>query len=244
MGFATKSRLRPRGCPPCKTCTHVSYQQISILTLNFNTSFVGHLTNVATLEYFTLTVFFSIFVERCSRVWLGCIARYTWLAVFDENTRFSGHDMLFSWIPRKLSCPWYRCCLVDSGGNLLNVALSISVFLLSPFLLCLVSVSVLGTIQRRLACPCASVDTHQSRSVVKFHVAQFQRCCVSFFLCFHSKGGYLCTLVASYGHVSLIIDQPDWQRCQSLFVALLWSGRGITGESLRDLKTDIEHIVI
>ena len=39
---------------------------------------------------------------------------------FDENTRFSGHGMLFSWIPRKLSCPWYRCCLVDSGGRLLN----------------------------------------------------------------------------------------------------------------------------
>ena len=30
----------------------------------------------------------------------------------------------------------------------------------------------------------------------------------------------------------------------SLLVALLCSGRGITGESLRDLKTDIEHIVI
>ena len=27
-------------------------------------------------------------------------------------------------------------------------------------------------------------------------------------------------------------------------MALLWSGRGITGESLRDLKTDIEHIDI
>ena len=49
--------LPPRG-PPCKTCTHVSHQEISILTLNFNTSFVGNLTNVATLEYFTLTMFF------------------------------------------------------------------------------------------------------------------------------------------------------------------------------------------
>ena len=29
----------------------------------------------------------------------------------------------------------------------------------------------------------------------------------------------------------------------NLFVALLWSGRGVTGESLRDLKTDIKHIV-
>ena len=54
----------------CKTCTHVSYQQISILTLNFNTSFGGILTNVATLEYFTLTVFCIVFVERC----FSCLA--------------------------------------------------------------------------------------------------------------------------------------------------------------------------
>ena len=27
--------------PACKTCTHVSYQQISILTLNFNTFLLG-----------------------------------------------------------------------------------------------------------------------------------------------------------------------------------------------------------
>ena len=108
----------------CKTCTHVSYQQISILTLNFNMSFVGHLTNVATLEYFTLTVFFSVFVERCSRVWFGCIERYTWLAVFTRTSVFPGHGMLFSWIPRKFSCPWYRCCLIDSGGILLNTWLT------------------------------------------------------------------------------------------------------------------------
>ena len=54
----------------CKTCTHVSYQQISILTLNFNTSFVGNLTNVASFEYFTLTVFSFVFVERC----FSCLA--------------------------------------------------------------------------------------------------------------------------------------------------------------------------
>ena len=186
---------------------HASCQQISILT------FVGHLTKVATLEYFTLTVFFSVFVERCSRVWLECIERYTWLAVFDENARFAGHGMLFSWIPRKLSCPWYCCSLVDTGWTSAeHVALSISVFLLSPFLLCLVSVSVFGTIQRRSACPCASVDTHQSRSAVRFCVARFQRC-ASFFSV-SSQGRYLCTFVASYGHVSLIIDQLDWQRCR------------------------------
>ena len=102
----------------CKTCRHV---QISILTLNFNTSFVGNLTNVATLEYFTLTVFFFVFVERC-------IECYTWVAVFDENTRFSGHGMLFSWIPRRLSCPWYCCCLVDSAGHLLNTWLGASLY--------------------------------------------------------------------------------------------------------------------
>ena len=123
-----------------------------------------------------------------------------------------------------------------------HVALSISAYLLSLSLLCLVSVSVFGTIQRRLACPCASVDTHQSRSVVRFHVAQFQRCDASFSL-FPLKVGYLCILVASYGHVSLITDQLNWQRCRSPFVALLWSGRGITGE-LRFLITDIEQIVI
>ena len=68
------SQLRgaPHGAPvpACKTCTHVSCQQISILTLNFNTSFVGNLTNVASLEYFTLTVFSFVFVERC----FSCLA--------------------------------------------------------------------------------------------------------------------------------------------------------------------------
>ena len=119
-----------------------------------------------------------------------------------------------------------------------HVALSISAYLLSLSLLCLVSVNFFGTIQRRLACPCASFDTHQSRSVVKFHVAQFQRCDASFPL-FPLKGVYLCILLGSYGHVSLITDQLDWQRCRSP----LLRGRGITGE-LRFLKTDIEQIVI
>ena len=127
---------------------------------------------------------------------------------------FSGHGMLFSWIPRRLSCPWYLLLSGRQRTSAEHVALSIFVFLLSPFLLCLVSVSVFGTIQRRLACPCASVDTHQSRSAVKFYVAQFQRCDASFSL-FPLKGGCLCILVVSYGHVSLITDQLDWQRCRS-----------------------------
>ena len=79
----------------CKTCTLVSYQQISILTLNFNPSFVEHLTNVVTLEYFTLTVLFSVFVERCSRVWLGCIERYTWVAFLTRTHVFSWSRYVF-----------------------------------------------------------------------------------------------------------------------------------------------------
>ena len=35
------------------------------------------------------------------------------------------------------------------------------------------------------------------------------------FPCFLSREGILCILVASYGHVSLITDQLDWQRCRS-----------------------------
>ena len=42
------------------------------------------------------------------------------------------------------------------------------------FLLCM-SQSVFGTVQRRLACPCAGVDTHQVRGVVKVCVAHFPR---------------------------------------------------------------------
>ena len=58
--------------------------------------FFGHLASVATLEYFTLTVFFSVFVERCSRVWFGCIERYTWLAVLTRTHVFPGHGMYSS----------------------------------------------------------------------------------------------------------------------------------------------------
>ena len=75
-----------------------------------------------------------------------------------------------------------------------------------------VSQSVFGTIQRRLACRCADVDTRQSRSAVKFCVAQFLRFCVSSSFS-PLKGGH-------------------------------FAGRGITGESLRNLKIVIEHIVI
>ena len=76
--------------------SYESVMNTRLLSANFNTSFVGHLTNVATLDYFTLTVFFSVFVERCSRVWLGCIERYTWLAVLTRTHVFLGHGMFSS----------------------------------------------------------------------------------------------------------------------------------------------------
>ena len=62
------------------------------------------------------------------------------------------------------------------------------------------------------------------------------------FPCFLSRGGYLCILVASYGHVSLITDQLDWHRCRS---PLLHCCGVVVGSlvSLRFLKTDIEHVV-
>ena len=120
---------------------------------------------------------------------LGCIERYTWMAVFDENTRFCWSRYVVLLDPAKTLV---SLVLLLSGRqrwtSAEHVALGISVSLLSLFLLCLVSVSVFGTIQRRLACPSASVDTHQSRSVVKFHVAQFQRCGACF-PCFLSREG-------------------------------------------------------
>ena len=63
------------------------------------------------------------------------------------------------------------------------------------------------------------------------------------FSLFPLKGGYSCILVASYGHVSLIIDQLDLQRCRSPLLHFC----GVVVGSLvnpRVLKTDIEHIVI
>ena len=78
------------------------------------------------------------------------------------------------------------------------MAPSISVILYS-FLLC-VSQSVFGTIQRRLVCACAGVDTHQSRSVVKFCVAQFLRFLCAFFLSPLKGGISFCIVVASCGH--------------------------------------------
>ena len=105
------------------------------------------------------------------------------------------------------------------------------------------SQSVFGTIQRGLACPWRSVDTHQSRSAEKFCVALFLR-----ILCVFSfsplKGRISFCVVASYGHVSLIVESARLAELSDLLGTLLWSGREITGESLRNLKIVIEHVVI
>ena len=56
-------------------------------------------------------------------------------------------------------------------------------------------------------------DTHQSRSVVEFSVAQSLRILVCLFP-FSFQGRAFCIVGASYGHVSLIVDQLDWQCCR------------------------------
>ena len=126
----------------------------------------------------TLTVFFSVFVDV--------------VGSFDENTRFSWSRCVgFFRIPRKLSCPWYRCQCFWNDTEKISMSLR-------------------------------SVDAHQSRSVVQFYVAQSHRCCVSLSFV-SSQGRVFCILVASYGHVSLIVGQLDWQRCRSPFVESLVS---------------------
>ena len=184
-------------------------------------------------------------LNAVSRVWLGCIERYTWLAVFCTRTHvFLVTVCCSAWIPRKLSCPWYCCCLVDSGWTSAeHVALSICcVFRCLLFYPGFVSVNVFGTIRRRLACACASVDIHQSRSVVKF-----QCCTVSAMWCvFFSVSSQGRVFVHSCSQLQTCHAHHSSARLATLwisFVALLWSGRGITGE-LRVLKTDIEQIVI
>ena len=77
--------------------------------------------------------FSSSLLNAVSRVWLGCVERYTWLAVFDENTLFwSRYVVLLD--PAKTLVSFV---LLLSGRqrwtSAEHVALSISVFMLSPF---------------------------------------------------------------------------------------------------------------
>ena len=69
-----------------------------------------------------------------------------------------------------------------------HVALSISVSLSPSYSACLSQCFWNDT--EKMSMSCASVDTRQSRSVVKFYVAQSQLCCVSFSF-FLSREGIL-----------------------------------------------------
>ena len=73
-------------------------------------------------------------MNAVSRVWLGCIERYTWVAVFDENTGFFWSRYVVLLDPTKTLV---SLVLLLSGrqrwASAEHVALSISVFLLSPF---------------------------------------------------------------------------------------------------------------
>ena len=112
---------------------HKSYQQISILSLNFNTSFIGKMAKVATLEYFTLTVFSFVFVERCFSCGLGA-------SNVTRGWQFLTRTHVFFWsryvVLLDLAKTLVSLVLLLSGRqrwtSAEHVALSISVFLLSP----------------------------------------------------------------------------------------------------------------
>ena len=53
---------------------------------------------------------------------------------------------------------------------------------------------------------------------------------------FSSQGKAFCIVVASCRHVSLIVDQLDWQCCRTPLLHCCGVVFGITGESLRNLK--------
>ena len=162
---------------------------------------------------------------------------------FHENTRFLGHSIYSSGSCGNSHVLGVSAVWSTEPWNLVNMREHLNG---SDHLCIFVSFffdqSVFGTIQRRLACPYAKVDTHQSRRVVKFCVAQFLRCCVSF-SSFLSREGIL-HCCSSYGHVSLIVDQLDWQCCRSPLLHRCGVGLGMTGESVRNLKIFIEHIFI
>ena len=143
---------------------------MSILTFDFNTSLALYLTNVPTLGNFALILFFLCILIEASFSRLAWVRR-TFHVIddnFDEHTRFSGSRFLFLWILRKLSCLFLCPLIGQQRWNLVNMREHLND---SEHL----SQSVFGKIQRRSACPCAKVDTHQSRNVVKFCVVQFLR---------------------------------------------------------------------
>ena len=141
------------------------------------------------------SLFLRSWSEPRSHVWLGCNERFTWLTVLtrppvfrvtvfillDAETLVSLVSLLFG---------QQRWNLVDmreylNGSEHLCICVS--------FFTVLVSVSVWSdTGKISMALP-KNVDTHQSRWVVKFCVAQFLRFCVFFF--FPLKGEYFALLL-------------------------------------------------
>ena len=75
---------------------------------------------------------------------------------FDENTRFFWSRYVVLLDPAKTLV---SLVLLLSGRQRWTSVEHVALRFVVSFLLCLVSVSVFGTIQGRLACPCASVDT-------------------------------------------------------------------------------------
>ena len=83
----------------CKTLTHVFFQRLSILTVDFKTSHAVSLTEVSTLESFTLILFFPGFGRNLDLT-SGLVQRTLHVAhSCDEHTCF----------------PWSFCCLVNSA---------------------------------------------------------------------------------------------------------------------------------
>ena len=135
-----------------------------------------YLTNVPTFENSALILFLSVFGrEPRSHVWLGCDERFTWVDSFDENTGFAE-------TPGSMVSPLFG----QQRQNLVNMRehLNGSEHLCIFFFFLKKNFARLNQRLERytegLACPYANVDAHQSRSVGKFYVAQFLRCCLSF----------------------------------------------------------------
>ena len=168
------------------------------------------LTNVPTLENFALILFFPVFGRNL--VLTSALTSFSWHCICSPRSCGNSRLLGLSAVSINSVGTWWTCASIW-------MALSISV-ILYPFLLMRVSV----------ARPCAGVDTHQSRSVVKFGVAQFMRILISFCIVVPATDMSRWLLISLIGRVV------------GLLVAQLWCGREITGESLRNLKIVIEHI--
>ena len=150
---------------------------LCFFTVDFNTSLAVYLTNVPTLENFRVDLVFLRF-DRNLVLTSGSVQRTFHVAhSCDEYPCFRGRSAVSAGIPSTV------LTLLDSAETLVSGEPPEHLCIFVSLLSCL-SQSVFGTIQRRLACPCAVLDTHQSRTAVKF------LCCTAsanFFL-FSSEG--------------------------------------------------------